>query len=135
MLIFNILPIIPLDGSKVINLILSKYINFNLANKLTIVISFISIILFLYSNSFDKNYSIIMIIGVLLNNIYKFYKELSFIYNRFLLERHLYKFNYKKYKMINNKDKMYKNRMHYFKFNNKIEGEKEYLDRFFKKKY
>ena len=135
MLIFNIIPIIPLDGSKIVNLILSKYLNYNLANKLTIVISFISIILFLYSNKFDKNYSIIMVLGVLLNNIYKFYKELSFIYNRFLLERYLYNFNYKKYKIINNKDKMYKNRMHYFKYNNKIEKEKEYLERFFKKKY
>jgi len=135
MLIFNIIPIIPLDGSKIVNLILSKYINYNLANKLTIVISFISIIILLYSNLFDKNYSIIMILGVLLNNIYKFYKELSFIYNRFILERYLYNFNYKKYKVINDKDKMYKNRMHYFMINNKKVEERAFLKRFFQKKY
>ena len=135
MLIFNILPIIPLDGSKLINLKLSKYFNYNLANKLTIVISFISIIIFLFSNIFDKNYSLIMIIGILLNNIYKFYKELTFIYNRFLLERYLYNFNYHKYKVIDNKDKMYKNKLHYFKINNKLMQEKEYLNKFFQKKY
>lgn len=135
MLIFNIIPIIPLDGSKIVNLILSKYFNYNLANKLTIVISFVSIIIFLYSNIFDKNYSVIMVLGVLLNNIYKFYKELGFIYNRFLLERYLYKYNYKKDKIINNMNKMYKNRRHYFKYNGKIEEEKEYLENFFKKKY
>ena len=135
MFIFNILPSIPLDGSKLINLILSKYFNYNLANKLTIVISFISIIIFLFSNIFDKNYSLIMILGILLNNIYKFYKELTFIYNRFLLERYLYNFNYYKYKVIDNKDKMYKNKLHYFKIDNKIIKEKEYLNKIFQKKY
>lgn len=134
MLIFNILPIIPLDGSKVVNLILCKYLNFNIANKLTIIISFVTIIFFLFSNIFDKNYSMIMVIGVLLNNIYKFYNELSYIYNRFLLERYLYDFNYKGYKVISNKDKMYKNKMHYFKINNIKVGEKEYLKSFFQKK-
>ena len=134
MLIFNILPIIPLDGSKVINLILSKYLNFNLANKLTIVVSFITIIIFLFSNMYDKNYSIIMIIGVLLNNIYKFYKELSLIYNKFLLERYLYSFNYSKYKIINNKERMYKNKFHYFNINNKLIEEKDYLKKIFQKK-
>ncbi len=135
MLIFNLFPIIPLDGSKLINLILSKYFSFNIANKLTIIISFISIILFLFCNIFDKNYSMIMVIGILLNNIYKFYKELSYIYNRFLLERYLYNFNYSKYKVVDNKDKMYKNRMHYFRKKSKIIEEKEYLKSFFQKKY
>lgn len=134
MFIFNILPIIPLDGSKLINLILSKYFNFNVANKLTIIISFMTIIIFMFSGIFDKNYSLIMIIGVLLNNIYKFYSELSYIYNRFLLERYLHNFNYKKYKVIDNKDKMYKNKRHYFYINGKIIGEKEYLNSFFQKK-
>ncbi len=135
MLIFNLFPIIPLDGSKLINLILSKYFSFNIANKLTIIISFISIILFLFCNIFDKNYSMIMVIGILLNNIYKFYKELSYIYNRFLLERYLYNFNYSKYKVVDNKDKMYKNKMHYFRKKSKIIEEKEYLKSFFQKKY
>lgn len=134
MFIFNILPIIPLDGSKLINLILSKFLPFNLANKLTIVLSFITIIILLFGDIFDKNYSMVMIIGVIFNNIYKFYKELSYIYNRFLLERYLYNYNYKKYKVINNKEKMYKNKMHYFRINSQKIGEKEYLRSFFQKK-
>ena len=132
--LFNILPIIPLDGSKIVNLILSKYISYDLSNKLTIVVSLITIIIFLFSDIFDKNYSIVMIIGVLLNNIYKFYKELVYVYNRFLLERYLYNFNYSKYKIIDNKKKMYKNKNHYIKYNGKIYKEKEYLGLFFHKK-
>ena len=133
-IVFNVLPIIPLDGSKIINLILSKYINYNLSNKLTIVISFITIIIFLLSNLFEKNYSLILVVGVLINNIYKFYQELSYIYNRFLLERYLYNFNYSKYKLINNKDKMHKNKMHFIKYNGFVYTEKDYLNKFFQKK-
>lgn len=129
MLIFNILPIIPLDGSKIINLILSKYINYNLSNILTIVISFISIYILLFSNIFDRNYSFILALGVILNNIYKYYQELSYIYNRFLLERYLYNYQYKKYKVVNDINKMYKNRLHYFKYQGKIIDEKELLEK------
>ena len=55
MLIFNLLPILPLDGGKILNLILSKIISFNLSNKLTIYISLITIIIFLQSNTYQKN--------------------------------------------------------------------------------
>lgn len=46
MLIFNLLPIYPLDGAKIVNLILSKYFSFNIANYISIVISLITVIFF-----------------------------------------------------------------------------------------
>ena len=113
MLIFNLLPIYPLDGAKIVNLILSKYFSFNIANYISIVIS---------------------LIGVLMKNIYKFYKDISYIYNRFILERYLFKFNYKKKVIIKNKEKMYKNRVHIFNDNGKLMNEKEYISTFFEKK-
>ena len=106
MLIFNLLPIYPLDGAKIVNLILSKYFSFNIANYISIVISLITVVLFLYSDIYENNYSIILVIGVLMKNIYKFYKDISYIYNRFILERYLFKFNYKKKVIIKNKDKI-----------------------------
>ena len=134
MLIFNLLPILPLDGGKILNLILSKIISFNLSNKLTIYISLITIIIFLQSNTYQKNYSLLLTIGVLLQNIYKFYTNINYIYNRFLLERYLYNFTYKRTKLIKDKNKMYKNRIHLFKKDKKIISEKEYLSNFFNKK-
>ena len=68
-LLFNILPIIPLDGSKIINLILSKYLYYNLSNKLTIIISFITIIIILITRIYEYNYSFIIILGLLMKNI------------------------------------------------------------------
>lgn len=134
MLIFNLLPIYPLDGAKIVNLILSKYFSFNIANYISIVISLITVVFFLYSDIYENNYSIILVIGVLMKNIYKFYKDISYIYNRFILERYLFKFNYKKKAIIKNKDKMYKNRVHIFNDNGKLMNEKEYISTFFEKK-
>ena len=69
-----------------------------------------------------------------MKNIYKFYKDISYIYNRFILERYLYNFNYKNNKIINNKNKMYKNKHHIFNINNNLIEEKEYIKSFFEKK-
>jgi len=134
MLIFNLLPILPLDGSKIVNLILSKYLNFNLANRLTVILSFITIIIILLGRYYEGNYSFILIIGVLLKNIYKFYSEISYIYNKFLLERYLYNINYKKKIIINDKNKMHKNKTHIINRRGEIIPEKTYLNKIFNKK-
>lgn len=135
MLFFNLLPVIPLDGSKILNLFLAKYFNFNLSNNLSVAISLFTIIFLLISGIYENNYSFLLTVSVLMQNIYNFYKEIAYVYNRFLLERYLYDFNYKKMKVLNNKNKMYKNRRHIFLKNNKIINEKEYLKKFFNKNY
>ena len=133
-LLFNILPIIPLDGSKIINLILSKYLYYNLSNKLTIIISFITIIIILITRIYEYNYSFIIILGLLMKNIYDFYKNLEYIYNKFILERYLYKITYPKKKIIKNKKKMYKNKSHYFYINNQLLKEDDYLRSIYSKR-
>lgn len=133
MLIFNILPIIPLDGSKFINLILCKIFNFNLSNYLTVLISFITIIIILLGGYFDSNYSFLLVIFVLLHNIYLFYNDIKYLYNRFLLERYLYNINYPKKSIISDINKMYKNRSHLFMIEGNIIGERVYISNYFKK--
>lgn len=134
MFLFNMLPILPLDGSKIINLILSKYLNLNLANNLTVFISFTALIVLMVSNVFENNYSMLMVVGILLQNIWNYYKNIEYLYNRFTLERYLYNIRYKKLKVISDKNKMYKNKSHLFKINDILIEEKEYLKLFFDKK-
>ena len=134
MLIFNLLPIYPLDGAKIVNLLLSKFFCFNTSNYMTVFISFIVIVCFLFSNSYERNYSLLITIGILMQNIYKFYRDISFIYNRFILERYLYRFNYKKKKVIRDKNKMYKNRYHIFDENGVLIEEEEYIKFFLEKR-
>lgn len=134
MLFFNLLPIIPLDGSKILSYLTLKYFNFNLSNNILVFISLISITILLNSGTYKSSYGLVMAIGVLMKNIYYFYKNISLTYNRFLLERYLYRFNYKKKSIIKSKDKMYKNRYHFICKNGNIIDEKNYLNEFFDKK-
>ena len=69
-----------------------------------------------------------------MQNIYKFYNDISYIYNRFLLERYLYNINYTNKKIIDNENKMFKNKSHLFIRNGKIIVEKDFLAIFFNKK-
>jgi len=131
---FNILPILPLDGSKIVNLILSKYFNFNLSNKITVYISLFTMIFLLYSEYYVGNYSLLLSIGIIMQNIYRFYKQINYIYNRFLLERYLYDFNYKEKTIIYDKNKMFKNKSHFFCRKGRIFSEKVFLGIFFNKK-
>ena len=129
--IFNMLPIIPLDGFKILNTIINYIFNYNLSNYISVVISFISIILFLYlNNNFD--YSFILILSILFKNIYEYLFNIKYLYNRFLLERYLYDIKYKDKKIINNKNNFYRNKNHYIKYNNSYKKEKDYLKMIFK---
>lgn len=128
---FNLMPIYPLDGAKIVNLLLSKFFNYNLSNKLTIIISLIGISLFILTKSYNHNYSYIMVLSVLIIYNYKFIKQLKYIYNKFLLERYLYNISYPKIKIISNGNKMYKNNSHIIKINNNYITEKKYLSKYY----
>ena len=127
LIFFNLLPIHPLDGSKILNLLLSKSLPYHTSNKLTIIISIIVIIILLGTNIYNNNYTYIMIVSILLDYIYKYSKNLKHIYNRFLLERYLYKITYPKKKIIKKPKKMYKNNTHIIKITGKYQKEQDFF--------
>ena len=131
-LMFNILPIHPLDGSKILNLLLSKILPFNIANKLNIIISIITLIILISINYYELNYTTFLILGVIIDNISKYYKQLKYIFNKFLLERYIYKITYNKTKKINKINHMYKEKYHILKENNTYITEKQALSHKFK---
>lgn len=133
-LLFNILPIHPLDGSKVLNLLLSKILPFNTTNKLNIIISIITLITIIYINYYKFNYTTILIIGIIIDNIIKYYKQLKYLFNKFLLERYIYNITYNKTKKINKINNMYKEKYHIIKENNTYITEKQALSHKFKRK-
>ena len=93
-MIFNILPIIPLDGSIVINALLNKFFSFKTSYHLYFFISCIFILLYLFSNIWFSlnNY---LIISLFVVKTYYAYKNYNFIFNKFLLERYLNKYEFK----------------------------------------
>lgn len=126
-LYFNLLPIVSLDGFKILNLTLSKIFPFDISNKLSLGISFITLIIILIVNYYTFNYTLLLVLSVLIINIVNYYKDLNYIFNKFLVERYLYNLSYSKEKIVNNKKKMYKDYRHIFKNGNKYLTEKKYL--------
>jgi len=131
LLIFNMLPIIPLDGSKLLNIILNKITNFKLSYMLTIYVSILTIILLLIKN---KNMVLYIIIFFIILKIIKEYKDHKYVFNKFLFERYNYDFIFKHKKIIKGikLDKMKKEYKHLF-YDNKYYTEKEVLKRYFKR--
>ena len=132
-ILFNLLPIYPLDGSKILNIVFNKISNFKLSFLITIYISFILIIILIISIIIKKDIILLIIIIPLIINIYKEYKNRYIIINKFYLERYLYKFKFKKKKIINNINKMKRDYIHIIKNNNKYIMEEEFLKNMFDK--
>ena len=130
-IIFNLLPIYPLDGAKIINLLLYKFFNYDLSNKITVVISAITVIVVSCLDIHYCNYSNIMMMTILISYLYNFCKKLKYLYNKFLLERYIYHIKYDKVVVINDGSKLYKDRSHVIKKNNRYVKEDKYLKEYF----
>ena len=131
-LIFNLLPIYPLDGGKIVNILLSFKLPFKLSLKLTICISYMTLIFFIIINypNFYLNFIIITI--YLLYKITIEERQIECIYNKFLLERYLYNYHFKNKKIIKTENNFYKNTKHIIKKNNNYYLEREFLEKKYK---
>lgn len=116
LLTFNLLPILPLDGGKLVNNILDYFISYKLSHKITIIISLLFIpFIFIINN---KMLGIVLIIFLL----YKIYLEINnnkHKLNKLLLERKLKLYKFKKLKRINTFEEVKRNENFYIIKNNK----------------
>lgn len=132
-ILFNLLPIYPLDGYRIINLILDKFLAFEKSLKYSNILSIIILITFLLFNifSYQKNY---LICSFLIIEIFLMFKKQKYLIHKFYLERYLYNFPYHK---ISSEDSLNihllkKNTLHFFKYHNRYLHEKGVLKSFFK---
>lgn len=125
MFIFNLLPIIPLDGSKILNILLNKLFSYKKSNLFLSITSILFLIGFIIC--FKNNYSYYFVISFLIYEIINFIKQRNFMFYRFVYEKYLYRNNYKKTILINNINKMKRNKKHLIKNKNKYITEKEYI--------
>lgn len=134
--IFNLLPIIPLDGSKIINVLLNEVFSFKKSLEITSEVSFITIVLiasYMLFSSVKVEFSYVMILLFLIKKIVSFYKDIPHLFNRFLFERYAYPNKYKKINIINGYrlDKLKRQKKHIFIINKKRYKEKEILSKIF----
>lgn len=123
---FNLLPIYPLDGGKLFNLLLNYFLPYKKSLKLIIIISY-SITIFILFNSKMINLNVIITYILLIVLIRKEELKISFQYNKFLLERYLNNYKFKNKKIIKNYNNFYRYKENIIKVNNKLYSEKEYL--------
>lgn len=130
LLIFNLIPIIPLDGSKILNIIFNKIFSFRKSYFLTNLLSLILIlVLIIYNNNLME----LIIIFLLLVKIIDSLRKEKYVFNKFLFERYIYKFNFKKNKNISKINQMKKEYKHLFYLENEYKTEREILNRMFDK--
>ena len=63
-------------------------------------------------NYYEFNYTLILILSLIITNIIKYTKEINYLFNKFLLERYLDKYIYKKSIKITKLEHMYKEKYH-----------------------
>ncbi len=131
-LLFNLLPIYPLDGSKILNIFFNELVSFKKSHILTIVVSEITLFFLLFKTRI--NLLLLLILFFLIVEIVKEFVKHKYYFNRFLLERYLYNYNYKKRKTITKLTQMKKQTKHLFKIGNIYHSEKEVIKKLFDKR-
>ena len=106
---FNFMPVIPLDGGKLTNIILDKLFSYRLSNIISIIISIVFICLFILKN---KTIFGIILTLFLIKSIIIEITNLKYKYNKFLLERYINKYKFKKTIIVSNIYKMKRDRKH-----------------------
>ncbi len=134
-LFFNLLPAIPLDGGRLLNILFNYLYPYKKSLKIIIFLAYIiffSIIGFVLL--YYKNFNLLILVIFLITKVFIENKNIDFLYNKFMLDRYLKKYNFKAYKVINNKNNMYRDKKHVIKDNNRYISELEYLKKRFAKK-
>lgn len=129
LLFFNLMPIYPLDGSKLLNIILNKVTSFKKSHILTIYLSFLFIIFILLKTSF--NLVLLIALSFTLVKVIEEYIKRHQIFNRFLLERYMNNYHFKKEIIVNNINDMKRDYRHLFKEKNTYITEREKLKKRF----
>ncbi len=127
-LIFNLLPMIPLDGSVLVHSLLERFFSYQKAYYLHLWISLVSLLIFTVGHLL-KSLNNYMILTFLFYKIYDAYQKRLYYQNRFYLERYLYNFPYIEIKSHPkfNLNSLKKDTLHFFWQNDRYLHEKEFL--------
>lgn len=135
LLLFNLLPIIPLDGSKILHSITDILYSYQVSHKITIMISLILLIIGSTICLYINNLIIYIMFICIAIKVREEYKLSKLRFQKFLLERYLNKYYFNKTKYIQNRDlnKMYRDYNHLFFINNHWESERKILKNYFER--
>ena len=126
-IIFNLIPIIPLDGSKLLLAILSKFMAYKKSYHIMIIVGIISLVCYILGNFIYKVNDLVLDVYLVVK-IYEVIKEEKQVINKFYLERLLYDNYYNAIiSNIDNIDKIRIDKYYFFKDNKRYINEKDYI--------
>lgn len=132
LLFFNLLPIYPLDGGKLLLLMNQHFFSFYSSYRFIFSLSYFLVFTALLS-FFFFSFNLILFLSLFLLMI-KLCQEIErfpVYYQKFLFERYLTSFPFRKHKQISSLRQMKRDTYHYFLQNGTIISEFEYLNRLF----
>lgn len=134
--LFNMIPIYPLDISKIISVIFNMMYSYKKALWLINLLSIISIILIMilvFYLNIKIEISYILILVFILKKIFIHIKDIPYLFNRLLFERYIYPINTNKYNyIIGKRINLFKRRCkNYFYINNHYICERKILSKMF----
>ena len=131
LIIFNTLPIIPLDGYRILNILLNKIFSFKLSLYISGYISFIFLMFLILFYIMYNNFIFLIVLFFLIFKTVCEFRLINYVYNKFLLERYNDHIVFKKHKKINNIKNMYRDYIHLIYYNYRFYSEKEMLEKVF----
>ena len=131
-LFFNLLPIYPLDGSKIVNVLLNRFISFKRSHVISLVFSYLFIVFLIFKTTLTNLFFLIIILFILLE-VFKETTKHKYYFNKFLLERYLYNSNFKRQKKVTKLTQMKKQTKHIFQIDKKYYTERQIIRNLFDK--
>lgn len=130
LLLFNLLPIYPLDGSKIFHLLLDFFLPFFRSYQVTFFFSYLFLFSFLF---LPYNFLFLVVLFFLFLTLERERRRLPYLYEKFLWERFFYSFTFSRKKWISgiSLKKMKRDCYHFFKTENEVHTEKEILKKRF----
>lgn len=113
-LIFNLLPIYPLDGGKLCHLLWERFVPYKKSFSYVFTMSFFFLVglsILLISNH-QVNYLVILVLLWL--KLFQEVRKSGYYYQRFLMERYLEQLNFPRHKLINEENGMFRDCRHLF---------------------
>ena len=128
---FNLLPIYPLDGGRLLHLFCCKLFSYRNSFYFTICFSYLTVGVVSFFLFLDHSFLFLIVLLFCIFKIRKEYMNFPMVYQKFLLERYFYCWVFPKYKVISSIQKMKRDTYHYFKKQGKYIPEEKYLKRIF----
>lgn len=127
LILFNLLPIYPLDGGRIVQIVICYLTSYRLSFKIIYLISFVLLSIITFNFFYKPSINILLIIILLILKLIKEKSSVNYYLERFILERYLHRYKFKKSKIVKRTKDFKRDYHHLVKIDNRYFLEEEYL--------